>query len=73
MKYKDYFLNYFFFKHPATVCKLSTGCNIKIFDNRKLASLLTEAVPKGYNAVFQLTRACNIRISFAKGWGSDYR
>lgn len=59
--------------HPASVCRLEPGSTLKIFNNQEFANLLSKTVPKGYNEVFQLGRMCTIRLSFAKGWGKDYR
>jgi len=59
--------------HPATVCRIEKGSNFKIFDNHEFANLLTNTVNRGYDAVFQLNRMCIMRLSFAKGWGKDYR
>lgn len=59
--------------HPTTVCKLSHGYSLKIFDTGKFGELLNHCVQMGYNSSYELTKMTIIRMSFVKGWGKDYQ
>ncbi len=53
--------------HATTVTKLVPGSNFKIFSHHEFANILARTVPDGYQAVYELTKMCQIRISFVKG------
>lgn len=57
----------------TSVVKVIAGSEAIVFNNQSFARKLSESVNHGFEAVYGLTRMCTIRVSFVKGWGSDYR
>ena len=57
----------------STVVKIPPNSMLKVFNNQDFAHCLATAVNLGYEAVYQLTFMCTIRLSFVKGCGVEYR
>ncbi len=56
-----------------TVTRVTPGDTIVVFDNYDFSQRLRESVFHGFESVYELARMCIIRISFIKGWGTEYR
>ncbi|VDN27235.1 unnamed protein product, partial [Gongylonema pulchrum] len=66
--------NYFHSFHPTTVCKITNGISLKIFDLAKFRQLLAESTRCcSFDAIYELTNMTIIRMSFVKGWGAEYQ
>nr|QXY82400.1 SMAD1 HduSMAD1a [Halisarca dujardinii] len=57
----------------STVCEMQKDCSTKIFDIRLFSEVLANTVPQGFQAVYELMKACKIRVSLVKGWGNQFR
>ncbi|CAF0809919.1 unnamed protein product [Didymodactylos carnosus] len=63
----------------TTVCKILPNSRSNIVLNNQLLfkydyfkQLLIQSMPLSYDYVNELSKLCSIRLSFVKGWGSDY-
>ncbi len=57
---------------PATVRKVSPGETVQLFNDQSFAAQLCRSANSDFEAVYELTKFCIIRISFLKGWGEKY-
>uniref|UniRef100_A0A915KM83 Mothers against decapentaplegic homolog n=1 Tax=Romanomermis culicivorax TaxID=13658 RepID=A0A915KM83_ROMCU len=62
--------------HPKTICKIPPKMSLKIFDMEQFKQMLVQAIQmSGENKekVFEMEKMCLIRMSFVRGWGSEYQ
>ena len=53
--------------HPSAVWKIPPGASQRIFNGMEFSQRLSQCVNHGYEAVFEMTKMCTIRMSFVKG------
>ncbi|KAF0992028.1 hypothetical protein HZS_1752 [Henneguya salminicola] len=58
--------------HSRAVVRVSTGTSIQVFYASEFAQILANKISFGYQSVNELTKQCDIYISFIKGWGTGY-
>merc|ERR1711892_998933 len=58
--------------HPATVVKVVSQSNIKLFERERFEDVLCAKFRSGYEETYNLVYVCKIRMSFVKGWGAAY-
>jgi len=57
--------------HQFAVWKMNPNSSKVVYDGCKFSEILERCAKLGYKHVYELTKMCQIKISFVKGWGSS--
>ena len=57
--------------HQFAVWKMNPNSSKVVYDGCKFSEILAHCVKLGFKHVHELTKMCQIKISFVKGWGSS--
>ena len=59
--------------NSITVIKLLPNATLKVFDSDLYSNIVRSSIEYGFETVYHLTQFCVVRLSFGKGWGTDYQ